>query len=219
MKGTATLINISCLGAMAALAVCLSVEHRASLRLGEENSALRRQLSQMDEAVVENQRLSDLVARMNASPSRANKLVDTSSVADERVKELVRLRDELEALRQQGKEMEVLRADTRQVRAQESALSKAHRAQEVTDHNATAGNAAQLEIVRAEYWTDRTNMDVATELTERIRGGRLRAIASNNIKGDPDFGQVKRLTVVYRFGGTTVTNEFREGDYVVLPPE
>jgi len=47
----------------------------------------------------------------------------------------------------------------------------------------------------------------------------LKAIASNNLKGDPEFGQTKHLTVVYRFGGVTMTNEFREGDVVVLPNE
>jgi hypothetical protein len=45
------------------------------------------------------------------------------------------------------------------------------------------------------------------------------AVASNNIKGDPEFGQVKHLTVVYRVGGVLRTNEFREGDVVVLPPQ
>ena len=40
-----------------------------------------------------------------------------------------------------------------------------------------------------------------------------------HIWADPEFGQVKPLTVVYRFGGVTMTNEFREGDFVVLPKE
>jgi len=60
-------------------------------------------------------------------------------------------------------------------------------------------------------------MDVAAELRERIRGDELKAVASNNIKGDPEFGQVKHLTVVYRLAGVTRTNEFREGDLVILP--
>jgi hypothetical protein len=77
----------------------------------------------------------------------------------------------------------------------------------------------QFEIVKAEYGTARTNLDVTDELAERIRGERLKAVASNNLKGDPDFGQVKQLTVIYRFGGVTRTNQFREGALISLPVE
>lgn len=62
-------------------------------------------------------------------------------------------------------------------------------------------------------------MDVTDALSERIRGDGLKAVASNNLNGDPEFGQVKHLTVVYQFGGVTRTNEFREGDLVILPSE
>ena len=44
-------------------------------------------------------------------------------------------------------------------------------------------------------------------------------IASNRLAGDPDFGHVKDLTVVYRFGGVVQTNQFRGKGNVVLPPE
>ena len=86
-------------------------------------------------------------------------------------------------------------------------------------YNAAAADGSQFEILEAGYLTDRTNLDVASELRERIRNGSLKAIASNNIKGDPDYGQGKRLKVVYRFGGVTMTNEFREGEVVVLPSQ
>jgi hypothetical protein len=62
-------------------------------------------------------------------------------------------------------------------------------------------------------------MDVVAERRERIRGDGLKAIASNNVKGDPDFGTAKHLTVVYRFGNATFTNEIRDGDFVVLAKE
>jgi hypothetical protein len=62
-------------------------------------------------------------------------------------------------------------------------------------------------------------MDVVAELNDRIRGGSLKIVASNQMAGDPDFGHVKSLTVVYRFGGAIQTNQFREGDVVILPPE
>jgi len=44
-------------------------------------------------------------------------------------------------------------------------------------------------------------------------------MAGNNLAGDPDFGTVKDLTVVYRSGGTILTNQFREGDVIILPPD
>ena len=62
-------------------------------------------------------------------------------------------------------------------------------------------------------------MDVTGDLRDRIRGDSLKAIADNDIKGDPEFGQTKRLTVEYKFAGVPMTNEFREGDTMILPPE
>ena len=83
--------------------------------------------------------------------------------------------------------------------------------------NYATPNSSQFDVLSAQYWTDKTNLDVAAELRERIRGDSLKAVANNNIKGDPDFGEVKHLTVVYRYGSTLFTNEFREGEFVVLP--
>jgi hypothetical protein len=45
----------------------------------------------------------------------------------------------------------------------------------------------------------------------------LEIIASNDIKGDPDVGTTKRLTVEYRFDGNTVTKEFIEGEKIEIP--
>ena len=213
MKATG-IINSICILAAAGLAVWLIVEHRAWFKLDQENKALRRQLSRMDEVVAENQRLSDLVARAHGSPSRLSPQVEGAPATDER--ELVRLRGEVEALSQQTKEMETLRADTRQVRAARDTALLAQAAQRAVN---SYNDGSRIEIVKAEYGTDKTNVDVAPELRERIRGGRLKAVASNNLKGDPEFGTVKRLTVVYRVGGVTMTNDFRENDFVVLPKE
>jgi hypothetical protein len=131
---------------------------------------------------------------------------------------LVRLRGEVETLRQQSKEIETLRANTAEVRATAETAAR-NLDQAANSRGTTTANGSQLEVLRADYWTENTNLDVAAELRERIRGDSLKAIASNNLKGDPDFGQTKHLTVVYRFGGMTMTNEFREGDFVVLPKE
>lgn len=216
MKTASVVVVSICTLAAAGLAIGVAVERRASVELDQENSALRHQLSQMDKVVVENQRLSHLVAQAKAAPSRANERSEAPTATDERLKELVRLREEVNALRQQSKEIETLREDTRQVRAARAAGGTG---QPTRAAGGTGADGSQLEIVQAQYWTDNTNMDVAAELRERIRGDSLKAIASNNLKGDPEFGKVKRLTVVYRFGGVTMTNEFREGDFVVLPKE
>jgi hypothetical protein len=213
-------VNIICILATAGLAACLVLDRQASLKLGRDNNGLRLRLSQMDTLVAENQRLSNLVAEANGSPSRPNRLAELPLATDDQAKELVRLRDEVVALRQQSKEIETLRANTREVRAaSETALKTKNVNHGANSPGATSGNSSQFELLKADYGTDTTNLDVATELGERIRGGSLKAIASNNLKGDPEFGQVKHLTVVYRFGGVTMTNEYREGDVVVLPKE
>ena len=214
MKATNSIITLFCILAAAGLAVWLGLEHQARAKLEQENAAWRQQLSQMDKLLADNQQLSNLIAQADASPSLPRQPVGVRSETDERAKEVERLRAEVKTLRQQSQELENLRADTRQVRAAQPTGGQA-----ANGSNPTAGEGSQFEILQAEYGTDHTNLDVAAELRERIRDGSLKAIASNNLKGDPEFGQVKQLTVVYRFGGATLTNQFREGDFVVLPAE
>src|SRR5205823_12078368 len=125
---------------------------------------------------------------------RLNRPAEEPLTADEPAKELVRLRGEVEALGQQSKELETLRANAREARA---AAETQNVNPAANRYAVTPANGSQLELLRADYWTDKTNLDVAAELRERIRGDSLKAIASNNLKGDPDFGQVKHLTVVY----------------------
>ena len=198
------------------MALGTAVERRTRVRQTEENRALGEQLSQMENVLAEKQRPSTLVAPVDKAPARPGEMLEMEAAPNEQTNELVRLRSEVEALRQRYKEMETLRADSAQLRA---ALENKGRN---PGRGANAGNAndgSGLEILSAQYWTANTNMDVGAELQDRVRDNRLKAIASNNIKGDPDFGQVKRLTVVYRVGGVIRTNEFREGDVIILPQE
>ena len=192
----------------AGLGVWLAFERQAALKLGLENEGLRQRLSQMEEPA-ENQRVSNQV------PSPPNQTAETPPRTE--ADELVRLRGEVAALRDQTKEIEKLRADTRVARAAtETALrTSAGTAGQL----APTVNESQFEVLAAGYGTETTNLDVAMELQARVRGDSLKAVASNNLKGDPDFGKVKHLTVVYRFRGVTMTNEFREGDLVILPKE
>ncbi len=217
MKTASATVSIICAVAAAGLAIGVAVERQARLTQDEDNQTLRRQLSQLDALAAKNQRLANLAAAPQAAPARPTELQEA---AEERAKELVRLRSEVEALRQQTREIDTLRADTRQVSAtQEKGLTTSGGGQAAISSGATTVHGSPFEIVRAEYWTEKTNMDVAAELRERVRSDGLKAVASNHIKGDPDFGQPKHLTVVYRFGGVTRTNEFREGDVVILPGE
>lgn len=207
-------VTILCLPIAMGLAIWLTLEHRALLKVNAENSSLRQQLSQMPQLLAENERLSNLIAEENGSPSPPDPTAETSHES----KDLDRLRGEVKALQQQNKEIQQLQANTRETRA---AVETAMRAADVNPAtgNGTSGNGSGFELLVANYWTTTTNLDVTAELRKRIRGDTLKAIASNNLKGDPEFGQTKHLTVVYRFGGATMTNEFREGDFVVLPNE
>jgi hypothetical protein len=220
MKANSVVLGILGVGVVAGVAICLAVERQARLRLGEENKALRQQVDPMAGLVAENERLSNLVAQASRSQSLPDEQLGAQSLSDEQSLELLRLRGEVGALREQSKELETLREENRQVRA---ALEGGHKTQNAgqaaTADKGVASKESQLQILRAEYWTQNARLDVTEELRGRILDDKLKAIASNNIKGDPEFGQTKRLTIEYSFGGVTLTNEFREGDLVVLPGE
>jgi hypothetical protein len=220
MKLSQRALVLFCILTAVGLAIGVVVERQAGSNLAQQNKLLRQQLSLGDALIAENRRLSNLVVEARGSSSTTARHSAAPIAADERMKELVRLRGEVEALRQQSQEVEDLRADTRQLRLVEpNAPREQSTGPAGKGGNGTLVNGSPFEILRAEYGTERTNLDVAVELGDRIRGDGLKAVVSNNLKGDPDFGQVKRLTVVYRFGGVTKTNEFREGDVIELPSE
>jgi len=216
METARPIVKLICALIAAGLALGAAVERRARVGQTQENRTLREQLSLMQNVLAEKQRHSTLVAPLDRVPARQGEMLESEEGPNEQANELVRLRNEVDTLQRQYRELETLRADSAQVRA---ALDDKRRN---TGRGANAGSAidgADFEILSAQYWTANTNLDVAAELQDRVRGNRLRAMASNNIKGDPDFGQVKNLTVVYRVGGAIRTNQFREGDVVILPPE
>lgn len=205
-----------------ALAVGLAREHQACRELAAQNDALSRELSQMTELAGENQRLVNLLAQAKAKAHDANPdgTISTNGATDPRLEELAQLRSQVQAFQQQSNEVASLRADTR---ATHDAIKEAHQAQlasrKPVTRDPSANSAAPLQILEADYGTVRSNLDVSAALNDRIRSGSLKIVASNRLNGDPDFGQVKNLTVVYRFGGAVMTNQFREGDIVVLPPD
>ena len=93
MRATRLIIGLLCTAAVVGTAVWVGVGYQARLGLEEENQGLRQQLDQMAELVAENERLSNLVAQ--ASQSRP--------MSDEQMRELLRLRAQVAALRQPGK--------------------------------------------------------------------------------------------------------------------
>jgi len=209
MKKTGIIVPV-CILAAIGLAVGLMLECQASWSLGAQNDALRRQLSKLSKSANELQGKTNLLASTDAG---------TNAVTNERLDELEKLRRQVAELQQQNTNIQNLLADTRAVR---TALGQSRKSQLATPPhriNPDATNGAPLEILQASYGTDRTNLDVSAQLTDRIRGGRLKMLASNRLAGDVDFGHVKNLTVVYRFGGAIQTNQFQEGDVVILPPE
>jgi hypothetical protein len=220
MKLTRTIFIIICLLAAAGLALRVAAERETRIRLDQQGSALREQLSQMDQVIAENQRLSNLVAQAKDSPARPTSRPEVPLSTDVRSKELVRLRGEVEALRQQSKEIAALREDTRQVRAAQNSVPVTQSAGQVAaTSSGTATNGSQFEILKAEYWTEKATLDVTGELTRKVLGEATNVVANNDLKGDPDLGHTKRLTVVYRIGDVTRTNEFREGQPVIFPGE
>jgi hypothetical protein len=210
---TRTLIGIIYGLTFAAIAVWLLLERRACAQIHEENTALLRRLNEATERLAENQRLPERTAPATDNLSDAGAPLATSPASGD--EELLRLRSEIAGLLQQHQQTESLLEDTRQTRAALENRRKEDRA----SRRAANGIVSQLEIIKAVYWTDHTRMDVTGELQDRIRGDSLKAMASNNIRGDPEFGQTKHLTIEYRFGGVTRTNEFREGEVIVLPAE
>jgi hypothetical protein len=209
-------INGLCVAAAVVLTVCLIAEHRAGSRLLQENEAIRQHLARTNEVTAQSQPSSALTRSAGTTRAESDDQ-ETSSAVESRSEELGRLRRELEKLRGQSNQLETLRSDTANLRAQREA-GRSRPGSGIGGSNSNGG-AAGLEIVQASYGTDHTNIDVADELRDRIRNGTLKAIASNNLKGDPEFGEVKHLTLVYRLNGSIFTNDFHEGDFVVLPNE
>jgi hypothetical protein len=212
--------GILCILTAAVLAVCITTERQACARLVQDNETLRRRLIQLEKQRAEPTRTSSLDAENGDSKTSPNRVPPPPSASDELARELTRLRTEVEALQKQSKVIEALRADTHEARAATDTASKSRSASRPANMSpGGSANASQFEVLSADYWTEKTNMDVAAELRDRIRGDSLKAVANNNLKGDPEFGTTKRLTIVYRFGGATFTNEFREGEYIALPKE
>jgi hypothetical protein len=104
MKAKSVILGVLCAAAVVAVASWLAVGHQARLGLEEENQALRQQLDQMGELAAENERLSNLVAQAS----------QVQSLPEDQLQELLRLRAEVGALRQQAKALKPPHSENRQ---------------------------------------------------------------------------------------------------------
>jgi hypothetical protein len=93
MNAKSILVGVLGATALVVVAVWLAVGYQDRLRLEEENQGLRQQVDQMAELVADNERLSNLVAHASQSQPQA----------EDQMRELLRLRGEVNLLRQQGK--------------------------------------------------------------------------------------------------------------------
>jgi hypothetical protein len=208
-----TLVGIIYGLTVGAMAILWLVEHKACAQIHQENTELLRRLDEATEKLAENQRSRGSMAPASEPvPDASGAPLAGAAAADE---ELQRLHTELTGLLQAHQQAESLREDSRQARETLENRKKEDRAA----RRAARGNASALQIIKAEYSTDNASMDLMDELQDRVRGDSLKAVANNNLGGDPEYGQVKHLTIEYSIGGVIRTNQFREGDIVVLPAQ
>ena len=130
MKANNAILDITCAIVGVGVAIWMVMEHQARLRLRDENKTLRQQLAQMASLSAENERLANLVSRVTHSRTGS----------DDQLRELLRLRGEVGVLREQSKELDILRNQSRQPRTS-------------LDSSLKAQSAAPAEAVaNADYW-------------------------------------------------------------------
>ena len=126
---TMTKLKAGIVGALvvAGLATPLVINHQTQSKLLQENESLRQQVAQLSQTAAENERLSNQVARAQSS----------QVVAQLQASELLRLRGELGALRQQQEDWERTKA------AQAAASSHS---------SDTAGSSAKVDRIPRDSW-------------------------------------------------------------------
>ncbi len=83
--------------------------------------------------------------------------------------------------------------------------------------NKLIDNILGLEIIKAEYRTNKKSIDVTKKLSSRIQNNELHVVISNEIAGDPDSGTPKTLKIKYYYEGQLYEMEIREGEKLDIP--
>jgi hypothetical protein len=74
-----------------------------------------------------------------------------------------------------------------------------------------------LEILHAEYGTQKNRIDVTEKLRTMVNNNSLIITASNELAGDPDIGTVKALTIDYRYNDKVFTEQIYEKHTKTIP--
>lgn len=75
----------------------------------------------------------------------------------------------------------------------------------------------RLKIIEAVYGTAKKYVIVTEELKKRIVDNKLRILAGNDLAGDPDEGNPKKLRIIYEYADKRFEREFKEGHIINLP--
>ena len=204
MRAKSIIVGILCAAAVVGVASWLAIGYQARAGLEEENQALRQQLDQMGELSAENERLSNLVAHASQS----------QPLREDQLRELLRLRAEVAALRQQGKATEPARVENLQAPASPESGDTAE-ADWPKESWAFAGFASPSAAVRSCLWAA-SKGDVKTFL--RGVTGDAKQIAETLLAGKSE-GEIS-AAVTAQFAGVksfrVVSSEVRGEDTVVL---
>ncbi|SRR5581483_691411 len=193
--------------AFVGMAIWLAVEHRTLREQGREIAALQQQLNQTAQLVAKKD---EEMSSLAASSRRLQVQAENQN------KELVQLHDEV---RRQTNELETLRGEIDQNRMVNGGGNRQNFNQTTPAEREAASNASRLKILEAYYWTQNRVINVTQQIRDKILGDKLEVIAGNDLRGDPEYGQTKALTVVYSYDGVTMTNEVREGELLLIPDE
>lgn len=87
----------------------------------------------------------------------------------------------------------------------------------VADVNRLFDDILGLEIIKAEYRTNKKSCDITNILKSKIENNELHILASNDIAGDPDYGTVKTLKIKYYYLGKLFEKEIKENQMLDIP--
>ena len=86
------------------------------------------------------------------------------------------------------------------------------------NHDGNTSNSGELEIIEAIYGASGRSSDITGLLQSRVTNDQLSIrVSSSQLGGDPAFGEVKTLSVKYKYGAHTYRTTTSEYDTLVIP--
>jgi hypothetical protein len=74
-----------------------------------------------------------------------------------------------------------------------------------------------LQVISATYGTPEKSTDATSVLNQLINNNTLEFVVNNELVGDPDFGKVKQLNILYKIGDIERSETYIEGVKVIIP--